>query len=308
MENRKLTTNYAEVSGTVMDVYNDKVFNQGEDGERFQFNMKIEVEEGKVIEVKFSAKKSSKLYNGFCTIWDDVQTVVEHGRDNADRIKVTGRVTTNAYYSKGILNEKVEILVNSANREKDGKKFDNNASFATLGYILEHNKLEDGTANIRALINEYSFNGQIKGHEAIFSINEDVDDYLEFFPLKSVCSLEGMINTRRVEVKLTEEETKELSTEGVIGSAKKRIEEQNERRKKLREEGLFRDEVVLELTGGANGVTEDEIREHEYPFEERDINDMLDGIDDRLNKSLERDKKNNSQYYIGAINDDEVPF
>ena len=30
MENRKLTTNYAEVSGTVMDVYNDKVFNQGE--------------------------------------------------------------------------------------------------------------------------------------------------------------------------------------------------------------------------------------------------------------------------------------
>ena len=302
-----LANNYVEVAGTVMDIYGYKVMNQGETYEKLEYKMKVKVDENQIFEVKFSAKISSKLYDGFCTLWDEIKTVAENG-DEADRIKITGKLTNNTYYSKGKLYEGAEILVNSAKREKDTNKFDNNASFATLGYILEHNKLEDGTANVRALINEYSFNGNIKGHELVFNISEDVDDYLEFFPVKSVCSLEGMLNNERIEIELTEKDTEELSTEGTIGTAKKRILEENERRKKLREDGLFKDVCKLELIGGVNNISLDDIEENEYPFTENDIDDMLNGIDEKLEKSLEWDKNKNSSYYGDTDIGENVPF
>lgn len=302
-----LINNYVEVAGTVMDVYGYKVIGKGETYERFEYKMKIKVDESQIFEVTFSAKKTSKLYDGFCTLWDEIKTVAESGED-ADRIKVTGRLTNNTYYSKGKLYESTEILVNSANREKDTKKFENNASFATLGYVLEHNKLEDGTANIRALINEFSFNGNIKGHELVFNVKEDVDDYLEFFPVKSVCSLEGMLNNKRVKIELAEKDLQELSTERTIGTAKKRIEDENERRKKLREEGLFKNMCELELIGGVSSIPAEDIEENKYPFTENDIDDMLNGIDERLEKSLDRDKKNNSSYYDDTEIDESVPF
>lgn len=302
-----LANNYVEVAGTVMDVYGYKVMNQGETYEKLEYKMKVKVDENKIFEVKFSAKVTSKLYDGFCTLWDEIKTVVENGED-ADRIKITGKLTNNTYYNKGKLHECAEILANSAKREKDTNKFENNASFATLGYILEHNKLEDGTANIRALINEYSFNGNIRGHELVFNIKEDVDDYLEFFPVKSVCSLEGMLDNERIEIKLAEKDIQDLSTQGTIGTAKKRIEEENERRKKLREEGLFKDVCTLELTGGVSNISLEDIEENEYPFTENDIDDMLNGIDEKLEKSLEWDKNKNSSYYGDTDIDESVPF
>ena len=305
---KKLLVNFVEISGTVMDIYGDKVIGENEDWMRFEYMMKIRVAEDQIFEVKFSAKKSSKLYAGFTTLYDEVKTVAESGED-ADRIRITGKLVSNAFYSKGKLYEKVEIVVNSANREKE-KKFENNASFATLGYIEEHKKLEDGTANIRALINEYSFNGKVRGHEITFNVadKDEVDDYLEFFKEKTVCSLEGMLVNKRVKVEIDPKDLEELSTKGTIGSAKKKILEENERRKKLREEGVFRNEMVLELTGGVEDISLEEIEHHKYPFLKEDIQDMIDDIDERLDKSLAKDKERNPGAYSVGIDDDDLPF
>ena len=305
---KKLIGNFVEVAGTVMDVYGDRVVGQGSDWEVFEYMMKIRVEEDQIFEVKFRAKKSSKLYNGFVTIYDEIKTVAESG-DEADRIRVTGKLVANSFYSKGKLYEKVEIVVNSANREKE-KKFDNNASFAVLGYIEEHKKLEDGTANIKALINEYSFNGKVRGHEVNFNVadKEEVDDYLEFFKEKTVCSLEGMLVNKRVKVEIDPKDLEELSTKGTIGSAKKKIMAENERRKKLREEGVFRNEMVLELTGGVEDISLEEIEHHKYPFLKEDIQDMIDDIDERLDKSQAKDKERNPSAYSVGVDEDDLPF
>ena len=115
LEEKKLIGNFVEVAGTVMDIYGDRVVGEGTDWMKFEYMMKIRVAEDQIFEVKFSAKKSSKLYAGFTTLYDEVKTVAESGED-ADRIRVTGKLVSNAFYSKGKLYEKVEIVVTSAYR------------------------------------------------------------------------------------------------------------------------------------------------------------------------------------------------
>lgn len=49
--------------------------------------------------IKLWAKNTSKLYNSYATVANEYKTIAEHGVENADRIKVTGSLEMNEYYS-----------------------------------------------------------------------------------------------------------------------------------------------------------------------------------------------------------------
>jgi hypothetical protein len=48
--------------------------------------------------------------------------------------------------------------------------------------------------------------------------------------------------------------------------------------------------------------------DRKYPFLKEDIQDMIDDIDERLDKSLARDKEKNPMSYTVGIDEDDLPF
>ena len=94
-------------------------------------------------------------------------------------------------------------------------------------------------------------------------------------------------NKRIEEVK----ETKELPLREIKGfgtaveDAKReneKIEKENARRKELREKGLQIHKQGLVVSGSSGAYTKQEIEENDMPFTSEDINDMLDGIEDKM--------------------------
>ena len=57
---------------------------------------------------------------------------------------------------------------------------------------------------------------------------------------------------------------------------------ENERRKELRENGIKIHKQALVVSGSSGAYTKEEIEENDMPFTSEDINDMLDGIEDKM--------------------------
>ena len=49
--------------------------------------------------IRLWAKNTSKLYNSYVTVANEYKTIAEHGADAADRVKITGSLEMNEYYS-----------------------------------------------------------------------------------------------------------------------------------------------------------------------------------------------------------------
>lgn len=60
--------------------------------------------------VKVFVMETSKLYKGIETVKNEYKTIEDHGKENADRIKVTGEIRLNEYYGPdGVLRQYNEI-------------------------------------------------------------------------------------------------------------------------------------------------------------------------------------------------------
>ena len=61
----------------------------------------VSMDGGKIHEnkIRLWAKNTSKLYNSYVTVANEYKTIDEHGTDSADRIKITGSLEMNEYYS-----------------------------------------------------------------------------------------------------------------------------------------------------------------------------------------------------------------
>lgn len=304
--------NFVNVNGEVVDVYGERIIGEGESYERYEFMMKVKTDEDSIRDVRFSCNtktvtgEESSKYKGFITIFDEIKTITEN--EKGDRISLRCKVVNNAYYLKGVLYEKPELVVDFANREKDGRKFEDNASFSVYAYIEDVVETEEGLLDFKCLVNEYKTTKSIRGHELVLKVLDKdlVEDFKSTYKKGDVAQLEGLIKDVKVKVEIPEEDLVELEVKGV-GSAKQKIIEENARRKEMRENGVYRNEMVLELTGGYDTYTPEQCEELEYPFSNEDIDDMLDKIDELLDKSKDRDQKKNPGSY-DSINDEDVPF
>lgn len=313
---KKETMNYVQINGEVMDVYNERTSSMSvgdETFERYEFMMKIKTDENTIREVKFNCPvrdiqgNESSRYKGFRTIFNDIKIASESEDGVGEKISTQCRVVNNNYYYKGKLYENIEFLVDFANREKENKKIEDNASFSLYSQIRDIVETDD-SLDYYVLINEYATKQKVRGHELVLRLldKELFNDFKEMYVVGDIAKLDGVIVDQEIKIEIPEEDLVELKVSG-IGSAKQKIIEENERRRKLREEGLYKTQTVLELTGGYDPLTQQDIEEKEYPFTEDNINEMLDGIDERLDKSKERDMRKYPSSY-NEVDTSNIPF
>lgn len=313
---KKELMNFVEINGEVIDVYNERTSSISigdENFERYEFMMKIKTDEDMIREIKFNCPirdnegNETNRYKGFQTIFDEVKIATDSEDGKGERISTQCRVINNNYYYKGQLFENVEFLVDFAHREKDNRKFDDNASFSLYSYIKEIVENEE-SLDFHVLVNEYVTSKTIKGHNLVLKVldKELFNDFKETYKEGDIAKLEGVITDQKVKVEIPKEDLVELEVKG-IGTARQKIIEENAKRKEMRENGVYKIQTTLELTGGYEPLSDKEIEEKELPFTKVDIKDMLDGINEKIDKSKEKDMKKYPNSYK-EVDDSDVPF
>ena len=245
----------------------------------------------------FNGKENGR-YKAMVTVYEESKAIATDGE--GDIIRVVGRLATESYVSKTenkIVN-KLVIKGMYMNRKKEGEKektegyFDPVAIFKGVMFVDKMEELEDKLV-ITGVVNEYKSKKATVGHrvEFICDEKESIEGMKSLVKVDDVANIGAFIKDI-VEVRfLPEEETKELPLREIKGfgsaieDAKKeneRIKKENERRKELRENGLQIHKQGLVVSGSSGAYTKEEIEENDMPFTSEDINDMLDGIEDKM--------------------------
>ena len=317
MANEIKNLNSFIVTGEVLDLINYKCFNEGMSNESWGYTLRIETnpETQESVDVEFfTSVNSKKINDSMTTIYNEVRTRSQH--KEGDIVRCTGKLTSGDYYSKGELVKKVVLSGDFCNRkgEKGNEKYDFTpcATFYALGMVREIIEDED-KLTLDTLVNEYKTkNGKIRGHYIDFTAEGDgikgVKSTIKVTKEKvdadlMVLKLSGKITKEIETIKVDESTIVFEDEEGAWGEELERIQASNERKRKLIEEGMKKETVKLLLTGAKKGLTKEEIEENEINFSEYDIEDMVADVEDRLDKSKERDAKKN-----GIVSDDNVPF
>ncbi|MGL4450459.1 MAG: hypothetical protein ACRCTZ_04625 [Sarcina sp.] len=306
-------SNRVIIAGEIASIYDEKTTGAGETWEKFGFKMKIKVSEEESFDVKFESNvfkfgstEENPKFKGFETIFNEVKTIEDN--EVGDKIICYCKVIDNSFYQKGELIENVEYMVDVASRDKGKGKFNPSALYEIYGRIEDITENEDSTLDVKLLVNNYASANSIKGHVITMKVLEKdiVDGFKETFKVGDISLFEGYVKSLKTKVEIPEEDLKELEVRG-LGRRRTEIEEENARRKELRENGKFTYKVVLCVDGSDLPLTEDEIKQAELPFTQPDCEDMILGIKDTMEKSKERDMKNNPNSYDNVESDD-VPF
>ena len=324
MENIK--TNECVICGEIVDFLNVKDGVSSKTGVpwfRYTLRIQTDKETGEYYDVdffemknRFDGKENGK-YKAMITIYEEAKAIVTDGE--GDIIRVTGKLATESYVSKTenkIIN-KLIVKGDYMNRKKEGEKektegyFDPVAIFKGVMFVDKMEELEDKLV-ITGVVNEYKSKKATVGHRVEFICDEpaSIEGMKSLVKIDDVANIGAYIKDI-VEVKfLPEEETKELPLREIKGfgtaveDAKKeneRIKKENERRKELRENGIKIHKQALVVSGSSGAYTKEEIEENDMPFTTDDINDMLDGIEDKM-ADLE------AQLTYDNINDEDIPF
>lgn len=304
----KINTNLIKIIGEAASLSELKIIGEGESYEKIQFTLGVKVEDD-IFKVKFEApkyefgtKKESAKYKGFMTLYDGLELIDEKGK--GDKISVTAKAVNNSFYLDGELKENIEYKVNVATRdvklEKEG------AIFKICGRIEEMIKEDDDTLTLKILSNETKYKGKIKGGYIPMRVmdKESIEEFERLFREGDISLFEGYIRNIKEEVYIDPKNLEPVEVRG-FGSRRKELEAENERRAKLREEGLWKNVMTLCVESSDEPFTEDEIiDEYDIPFTKEDCDDMVEYINENLEKSKLRDEKRNNQ----TIDEEDVPF
>ncbi|MGX9951617.1 hypothetical protein ACS9SB_0016500 [Bacillus subtilis] len=124
--------NIVTIEGTLAEVRHTEWKN----GNGLNIELDIEVAPNEVHTVKgFSKYKKADgtdnaIAKGYQTIISDYKSIAEHGREQADKVRITqGKIGLNEYYSQGILKAYPQLTTNFVNRLDANEEFNPKAEF-----------------------------------------------------------------------------------------------------------------------------------------------------------------------------------
>ncbi|MGG3397606.1 hypothetical protein ABER78_11995 [Bacillus velezensis] len=134
-ENKTLlreASNVVTIEGTLAEVKHT----EWKSGKGLNIELDIEVAPNEVHTVKgFSKYKKADgtdnaIAKGYQTIISEYKSIAEHGRDEADKVRITqGKIGLNEYYSQGILKAYPQLTTNFVNRLDANEEFNPRAEF-----------------------------------------------------------------------------------------------------------------------------------------------------------------------------------
>ena len=302
----KIKVNECIIAGEIVDFLNvkDGVSKAGVPWFKYTLRIQTDKETSEYHDVDFFEMrdtfngKENGRYKAMVTVYEESKAIATDGE--GDIIRVVGRLATESYVSKTENKIVNKLIVKGVymNRKKEGEKektegyFDPVAIFKGVMFVDKMEELEDKLV-ITGVVNEYKSKKATVGHRVEFICDEpaSIEGTKSLVKVDDVANIGAYIKDI-VEVKfLPEEETKELPLREIKGfgtaveDAKReneRIEKENARRKELRENGLQIHKQGLVVSGSSGAYTKQEIEENDMPFADYDINDMLDGIEDKM--------------------------
>lgn len=113
---------------------------------------------------KKNSNDENSVFKGLCTVKDEYKSIAKFGKDEADRVRISGaKITVNDYYNNaGVLKSDVKVQTNFVNRLKAGEELNPKATFEVEVFI---HKISD---QIDAKTNEVTGNKIISGLVPIY--------------------------------------------------------------------------------------------------------------------------------------------
>ena len=152
--------------------------------------------------IKLWAKNTSKLYNSYVTVANEYKTIAENGADQADRVKITGNLEMNEYFSTNAgeiktYNNLKGVFVNRLDKDlKD--EVGAVVECVITGVTDEISK--EGTPSGRKKVNilTVGYNSSIHEIQNVVVEKELANDFIRMYPLNSTGKLYLKVNNYAV--------------------------------------------------------------------------------------------------------------
>ena len=181
---------------TIVGTLRDKKVNYGvtKAGDNYiSVDLTIESEEnGKVSanKVNLWAKQTSKLAKGFNTVAEEYRTIVEHGKENADRIKIEGTYEMNEYVKDGELRTTTRAKGLFVSRVDESVK---DIAGVKMECVIMNTtpEIKDGSVTGRVISKLFSvgYNNLINEFGGVVVEKELAQQYQQTFPIGTTANL-----------------------------------------------------------------------------------------------------------------------
>ncbi|MBG9464143.1 MULTISPECIES: hypothetical protein [Bacillus] len=176
-------SNVVTIEGTLAEVKHT----EWKSGKGLNIELDIEVAPNEVHTVKgFSKYKKddgtdNAIAKGYQTIIKEYKSIAEHGRDEADKVRITqGKISLNEYYSQGNFKSYPQLMANFVNRLDANEEFNPRAEFDVELFVknVTEEKVkgeETGRVNLNGYIPVY--NGKVIPFQ--FVVTEEGSQYVQ---------------------------------------------------------------------------------------------------------------------------------
>ena len=134
--------------------------------------------------VSLWSKQSSKLAKGFNTVAEEYKTIAEHGKENADRVKVTGSYEMNEYVKDGELKTSTRAKGLFVSRVDDSVS---DVAGVEIECVIVNSlpEMKDGKMTGRNLTKVFSvgYNNSVNEFDNIIVEKELVSQFQQLFPI-----------------------------------------------------------------------------------------------------------------------------
>lgn len=143
------------VEGTVSEINLEVKDIQGK--EAITGNLVIETGENSICTVDVFANKFKKdstdensIFKGLSTVMNEYKSIAKVGKEEADKVKISGaKITVNDYYNGAdVLKSDIKVQTNFVNRLKAGEEFDPKAEFEIEVFIHKINDEVDSNGDV----------------------------------------------------------------------------------------------------------------------------------------------------------------
>lgn len=176
--------NRVVIEGTLLEIRH----NEWKSGEGLNVEVDIEVAENEVHTVSAMSRYKKKdgsdnaVAKGLKTVVDEYLSVAKHGRENADKVRITqGRIGLNEYYGEdGQLRSFPQINTNFINRLKADEEFNPRAEFEAeifVKSVVPEFKGDDETGRVKVNAIIPLYGGRVIPFE--FVVTEEGSDFVE---------------------------------------------------------------------------------------------------------------------------------
>jgi single-stranded DNA-binding protein len=147
--------------------------------------------------------KESGLYKGFVTVMNDYKSIKAHGKDAADKVRITqGQIDLNDYYgADGLLRSFPQLKTNFVNRLQSGDTFEPKAEF-TLEMVIAvvKEEMKDNEATGRAIIKGYVpvYGNKVIPFDVVVAEKKAVDYVTSNYEKGTTVTVHGEIVNKKV--------------------------------------------------------------------------------------------------------------